>query len=230
LGQSAPESKKWKPLNVFSNGGELPLDSAPFFESMNRPQTTNTSNNQPYPTTFVPSTYSPVSILLSPDPTGSNGLLSQDSFIAKLGAETLRAEFQRRIATGIRQNTIGRVNAFNVRGGTDILNLITGRVPLIEPNYQITVPANPILAATDFALRLGGSIIPVSTIPGSYFDPSINQRQPTTIQQLNNAFRRSTVGRFFNRLVGADKSGSQLFLNNTGGGQKSRLFDNIVYN
>ena len=230
VGQSALESQKWKPLNVFSNGGELPLDSAPFFESINRPPTNNTSNNQPYPTTFVPSTYSPVSILLSPDPTGSNGLLSQDSFIAKLGAETLRAEFQRRIATGIRQNTLGRVNAFNVRGGTDILNLITGRVPLIEPNYQITVPANPILAATDFDLRLGGSIIPVSTIPGSYFDPSINQRQPTTIQQLNNAFRRSTVGRFFNRLVGADKSGSQLFLNNTGGGQKSRLFDNIDYN
>ena len=230
LGQSLPESQKWKPLNVFSNGGELPLDSAEFFDSMNRPQATALYNNQPYPTTFVPSTYSPVSILLSPDPQGTNGLLSQDSFIAKLGAETLRAEFQRRIATGIRQNTIGRINAFNVRGGTDILNLITGRVPLLEPNYQITVPANPILAATDFALRLAGTIIPTSTIPGSYFDPLINQRQPTTIQQLTNAFRRSAVGKFFNRLVGADKSGSQLFLNNTGGGQKSRLFDNIDYN
>jgi hypothetical protein len=230
LGQSLPESQKWKPLNVFSDGGELPLDSAEFFDSMNRPQATTLYNNQPYPTTFVPSTYSPVSILLSPDPQGTNGLLSQDSFIAKLGAETLRAEFQRRIATGIRQNTIGRINAFNVRGGTDILNLVTGRVPLLEPNYQITVPANPILAATDFALRLAGTIIPTSTIPGSYFDPLINQRQPTTIQQLTNAFRRSAVGKFFNRLVGADKSGSQLFLNNTGGGQKSRLFDNIDYN
>jgi len=230
LGQSLPESQKWKPLNVFSNGGELPLDSAEFFDSINRPQATSLYNNQPYPSTFVPSDYSPVSILLSPDPQGTNGLLSQDSFIAKLGAETLRGEFQRRIATGIRQNTTGRINAFNVRGGTDILNLITGRVPLIEPNYQITVPANPILAATDFALRLAGSIIPTSTIPGSYFDPSINQRQPTTIQQLTNAFRRSAVGKFFTRLVGADKSGSQLFLNNTGGGQKSRLFDNIDYN
>jgi hypothetical protein len=91
LGQSLPESQKWKPLNVFSNGGELPLDSAEFFDSMNRPQATALYNNQPYPTTFVPSTYSPVSILLSPDPQGTNGLLSQDSFIAKLGAETLRA-------------------------------------------------------------------------------------------------------------------------------------------
>jgi hypothetical protein len=93
LGQSLLESQKWKPLNVFSNGGELPLDSAEFFDSINRPQATSLYNNQPYPSTFVPSDYSPVSILLSPDPQGTNGLLSQDSFIAKLGAETLRGEY-----------------------------------------------------------------------------------------------------------------------------------------
>jgi hypothetical protein len=81
--QSFPASQKWKPLNVFSNGNQLPLDSAPFFDSLDRPQTTNTSNNQPYPTTFVPSSYSPLSILLSNDPGGSNGLMSQDSFIVK---------------------------------------------------------------------------------------------------------------------------------------------------
>jgi len=74
--QAIPESQKWKPLNVFSNGSQLQLDSAPFFDSLNRPQTTTLANNQPYPTTFVPSSYTPVSILLSPDPGGSNGLLS----------------------------------------------------------------------------------------------------------------------------------------------------------
>ena len=31
-------------------------------------------------------------------------------------------------------------------------------------------------------------------------------------------------------MLGGDKTGSQLFLNNTGGGQKSRLFGNIDYN
>ena len=135
-----------------------------------------------------------------------------------------------RIATGIIQQTTARANLFNVDSGTDILNLVTTRVPLIEPNWTITVPANPILAATDFALRLAGSILPTSTIPGSYWDTSINSGQPTTIQQLQNAFRRSAVGNFFNRLLGADKTGSQLFLNNTGGGQKSRLFGNLKYN
>jgi hypothetical protein len=231
LSQAQPESLRWKTVNAYSNGSESLLDSG---EYITQPDFvvggTRLYNNQPYPTTFLPSIYPAVGILLSRDPIGSNGLLSQDSFIAKLGAQTLRKSFEERIATQIRQNTLGRVNLFNVDSGNDVLNLITGRVPLLEPNWQITVPSNPILAATDFALRLAGSILPVSTIPGSYWDPSINPGQPTTIQQLQNAFRRSAVGNFFNRLLGAPQSGSQLFYNNTGGGQKSRLFANIDFN
>jgi hypothetical protein len=228
--QSFVESQKWKPLNVFSNGNQLPLDSAEFFESLNRPITTNTSNNQPYPTTFQASTYLPVSILLSPDPSGSNGLLSQDSFIARLGAQTLRREFENRIAAQIRQDTLGRANILNVTSGTDIVNILTGVVPIIEPNFTITVTANPILAATNFALRLGGSILPVSPIPGSYFDPNVNPGPQTSIQQMSNAFRRSGVGRFFNRLMGGGDTGSQIMFNNMGAGQRSRLFKNIDYN
>ena len=57
-------------------------------------------------------------------------------------------------------------------------NILSGQVPILEPNWQITVPSNPITAAADFALRLGGSILPVSTIPGSYFDPTINPGRP----------------------------------------------------
>jgi len=228
--QSIPESQKWKPLNVFSNGSEIALDGAEFFGSLNRPVSTNTQNNQPYPTTFVSSTYTPVSILLSPDPGGSNGLLSQDSFIARLGAQTLRREFQDRIASQIRQDTLGRANILNVSSGTDIVNILTGVVPIIEPVYTITVTANPILAATNFALRLGGSILPVSPIPGSYFDPNTTLGQPTTIQQLSNAFRRSGVGKFFNRLMGGGETGSQIMFNNMGAGQRSRLFKNIDFN
>jgi hypothetical protein len=232
IDQALPESQKWKSANPYSNGGQLPLDSAPFFDSKNivASDIIDLYNNQPYPTTFVPSTYSPVSILLNPDPSGSNGLMSQDSFLTRIGAKQLRKDFENRIATQIRLNTLARVNFLNANSGTDVLNMITGIVPLIEPNYQITVPANPIIAATDFALRLAGSYIPVSPIPGSYFDPSINSGQPTTIQQLRNAFRRSQVGNFFSKLLGSPKSGSQLFLNNTGAGQKQRLFGNLNYN
>ena len=230
VGQSLPESQKWKPLNVYSNGGQIQLDSAEFFNSLDKPQTTNNYNNQPYPTTFVPSNYSPLSILLSQDPGGSNGLLSQDSFIAKLGAQTLRHEFEARIAAQIRQDTIDRANILNINSGTDIVNILSGVVPIIEPNYTITVTANPILAAANFALRLGGSILPVSPIPGSYFDPNINPGPQTTIQQMSSAFVRSGVGKFFNRLMGGGDTGSQIMFNNMGAGQRSRLFKNIDYN
>jgi hypothetical protein len=230
VGQSLPESQKWKPLNVFSNGNQVQLDSAEFFGSLNRPLTTNSNNNQPYPTTFVSSNYTPVSILLSPDPSGNNGLLSQDSFIARLGAQTLRREFEQRIAAQIRQDTLGRANILNVSSGTDLVNILTGVVPIIEPVYTITVTANPILAAANFALRLGGSILPVSPIPGSYFDPNVTLGQPTTIQQLGNAFRQSGVGRFVNRLMGGGDTGSQIMFNNMGAGQRSRLFKNIDFN
>jgi len=223
----------WKPLNAFSNGAQALLDGAEFVGQLETPRYgVGVYNNQPY-YTFVPSTYTPVSILLSRDPQGSDGLLSQDSYVVKLGANILRREFETRIAARQRQETVGRINAFNVRSGTDVLGLVTGRVPILEPNYQITVPANPVLAATDFLLRLAGSIIPTSTIPGSYFDPSINSGMPTTIQQLSNAYRRATatgLASTFSRLLGAPKSGSQLFLNNTGGGQKARLFGNLNYN
>ena len=230
VGQSIPESQKWKPLNVFSNGSQLNLDSAEFFDSLQRPTATNKSNNQPYPTTFVYSTYSPISILLSPNPGGSNGLVSQDSFIARLGAQTLRKEFEERIAAQIRQDTLGRANILNVSSGTDVVNILTGVVPIIEPNFTITVTANPILAATNFALRLAGSILPTSPIPGSYFDPNINPGPQTTIQQLTNAFRRSAVGKFVNRLMGGGETGSQIMFNNMGAGQRSRLFKNIDFN
>jgi hypothetical protein len=228
--QSIVQSQKWKPLNVFSNGDQLPLDSAQFFDSLERPLATNTSNNQPYPTTFVYSNYSPISILLSTDPSGNNGLLSQDSFIARLGAQTLRREFEERIASQIRQDTLGRANILNVSSGTDVVNILSGIVPIIEPVFTITVTANPILAATNFALRLGGSILPVSPIPGSYFDQNVTLGQPTTIQQLSNAFRQSGVGRFFNRLMGGGETGSQIMFNNMGAGQRSRLFKNIDLN
>lgn len=232
LDQGISESKNWKKVNPYGNNSQDVLDGAEFIGSLNTVDTNGRIryyDNQPY-FTFVPSTYGPASILLNPDPQGDNGLLSQDSYLAKIGAEFLRKDFEKRIASQIVLNTTARINVFNANSGTDILNMVTGVVPLIEPNYQITVPQNPVLAATDFALRLAGSYIPTSVIPGSYFDPSINPGQPTTIQQLRNAFRRSSVGKFFSKMGGSPKTGSQLFINNTGGGQKSRLFDNLNYN
>jgi len=228
----------WQPLNAYGNGGLQQLDSGQLIETFDTISTPNPNvggarnlyNNQPYPSTFTPSSYSPVSILLSKDPQGNNGLLSSDSFIARLGAYNLKADFEDRVGREIIRNTIGRANILNINGATNLANILTGTVPIIEPNYTITVPSNPILAATDFALRLAGSILPVSEIPGSYWDPNINPPQPTTIQQALLGNPLSTLGKFVNKLLGANKTGSQIFFNNTGQGQKSILFKNINFN
>jgi hypothetical protein len=223
-------------VNAFGNGGLEQYDAGVYITT---PDTISSTlpggvrqlyNNQPYPTTFNPSSYRPLSILLSPDPTGSNGLLSQDSFIARLGAKTLKREFEERIGRAIIRETVGRANFLNVNSSTNLVNILTGRVPLIEPNYQITVPANPISAAADFGLRLGGSLLPFSLIPGSYFDPNINPGQPTTIGQALLGNPLAAVGNFVSNLLGAGKTGSQIFYNNTGAGQKSILWKNINYN
>ena len=223
----------WQPLNAYGNGGLQQLDAGEFivdpdYVTQNNKKTLY--NNQPYPAGVVSSSYSPVSILLNPDPQGDNGLLSQDSFIAQLGAKQLKKDFEDRIGREIIRNTVGRANILNINSSTNLVNILAGRVPLIEPNYTITVPSNPVLAATDFALRLAGSIIPVSTIPGSYFDPNINPPQPTTIQQALLGNPLSALGNFTNKLLGAPKTGSQIFYNNTGQGQKSILFKNINFN
>ena len=225
----------WKSLNAYGDGLTL-IDSAEAFSTLDIMQINQSrqGNAQPYPTTFLASFYSPLSILLTDNPRGSNGSLSQDSFIARLGAKTLRKEFQDRIARQIRRQTLGRANIFNANSGTDILGMVTGTIPLIEPNYQITVPSNPITAAAQLALSLAGSTIPLSLIPGSYFDASINSGQPTTVQQLQSAYLntagQSSILGVASSLLSNPKTGSQIFLENTGAGQKSRLFKNLDYN
>ena len=190
------------------------------------------SEFESYPN-FDSSFYTPISILFNPDPLGSNGLLSSDSYIAKIGAVQLKKLFEERIAVEIYQRTVGRANLGGAASGSNIFGVLTNRIPLIEPNYQITVPANPILAAVDLAVRLSGSYVPFSPIPGSYWDTEIRLGQPTTIQQIQSAFSfvtQSGVGQFFARLLGAPQGGSEKFLRNTGPGQKSVLFKNIDMN
>ena len=226
----------WQPLNAYGPNSLQQLDAGDYITT---PDVISSSipggarqlyNNQPYPTTFNASSYSPLSILLNPDPQGSNGLLSSDSFIARLGAKTLKREFEERIGRAIIRETVGRANFLNINSSTNVVNILTGRVPLIEPNYQITVPENPITAAADFSLRLGGSLLPFSLIPGSYFDPNINPPRPSTIAQSLLANPIAAAGNFVSNLLGAGKTGSQIFYNNTGGGQKSILWKNINFN
>ena len=225
----------WKPLNAYANTDQL-LDSAQFFGSLEILTQNNgrSSNAQPYPN-FNPSSYPTIGIMLNPDPQGSNGLLSSDSYLAKLGATNLKKQIEYNIGREIRRNTVGRANFLNVNGGEDILGFINGRVPLLEPNWNITEGSTIAGAAAGLLNRISGAYAPFSVIPGSYFDPQINSGIPTTGQQLAAAFLgpnlTAGLGRFFARFNSqSNLRGSQLFLENTGGGQKSQLFKNLDYN
>ena len=84
------------------------------------------------PLSFVPSSYSPYQILLQDNPTGDNGSLSQDSFIAQLGSKVLKKEFQERIGRELIQNTVGRINLPNAVGNpVEAIQILQGKRPLV---------------------------------------------------------------------------------------------------
>ena len=184
----------------------------------------------PYLESFVPSAYSPFSILSSTNPTGSDGTLSQDSYLAKIGAKSLNDLFLDRINFEIYQSTVGAVNLNSLTDPFEASLLITGQQPLIYRNWRITVPENPLIAAVDFASRITGSYWPVSFIPGDYFDE--NEYNGNTTTQTSSAL--STINQLTGGLLGPilniKRNPSQIFLANTGNGQRSALFANIYYN
>jgi hypothetical protein len=186
--------------------------------------------HQPYlPTTFVASSYSPYEILLSTNPTGTNGTLSQDSYLARLGATYLNELFQERINRQIFINTVGQVNLESLSDPFEASLIVTGQEPLIYRNWKITSPENPILAAADLITRLGGAYWPVSPIPGDYF--SDNTRNGQT-QQTSNALNvvNQLTGGFLGPILNINRNPSEIFLANTGNGQRSVLFRNLEYN
>jgi|688.fasta_scaffold24642_4 hypothetical protein len=193
------------------------------------------NNNKIYlpywePPTFRPSSYSPYEILLSDNPTGSDGTLSQDSYLARLGAQTLKKLFQDRIDAEIYQNTVGLVNLESLSDPFEASLIVTGQEPLVYKNWRITVPENPLLAAADFLTRLGGAYWPVSPIPGDYFDE--NTANGAQTQQTSTALNviNQLTGGFLGPILNIKRNPSQIFLANTGNGQRSALFANINYN
>jgi hypothetical protein len=191
--------------------------------------TTSHVYHQPYPSTFVPSSYSPYEILFSTNPTGSDGTLSQDSYLAQIGSTQLNSAFQSTIASEIYQNTVGAVNLQGLQDPFEISLILSGQEPLIYRNWRITVPENIVVAAFDFATRLAGAYWPVSPIPGDYFeDNTLNGQTQQTSTALNVA--NQLTGGFLGPILNIKRNPSEIFLVNTGNGQRSALFANLNYN
>jgi hypothetical protein len=196
----------------------------------------NIQNNNklytPYwnPPTFVPSSYSPYQILISPDPAGDSGLLSQDSYLAKLGAQTLKKLFQDRVDADTRRNTQGTLTLDTTSDPFDISLIIAGKEPLRSKNWTITVPTTP-TNESPFIQSLGGAYFPVSPIAGDYFDPVLfNAGSSTQISLALNVPNLTTGGGGLPLTLNITTNPSQNFIDNTGTGQQSALFANIDYN
>jgi hypothetical protein len=178
------------------------------------------------PSIFVPSVYSPYEILTSSNPNGSNGTLSQDSYLAKIGADQLKGYFEDRIAVELEQMTIGSLNLDTLSDPFSASLLATGQQPFFIKNWKITVPENPLLAAVSFANRLSGTYFPVSFIPGDYFDENNPEANVSGGLNILNNVTGGALGGILNKT----RNPSEIFLANTGNGQQSILFGNLNYN
>jgi len=194
---------------------------------------------------FIASTYSPYQILISDDPQGSDGRLTEDSDLMQIGAKLLQRDWVTRTEGNAYQYTVGRANILDaVNDPFKAVAVAAGRIPIIEPNWSISVPDSVIGKGLDFVSRVAGITAPYSWIPGNYFP--LPQRRSF----LNQVQRASYVNQAINsvgRVAGAlglgivqrtveklnlpdNRTSSDIFLANTGQGQSSSLFYNLRFN
>ena len=173
---------------------------------------------------FIASTYNAFNILTFDDPEGNNGLLSQDSELARIAANQLRTEFQFRISEESYQQTLGRINVLDALSDPfDALAIATGREQVVESNWRISVPDNIVGKGLDFISRITGVYSPYSWIPGDYFGE--DQRKSFLNQIVNSAFKNRKENKF-----PENRNASDVFLANTGQGQSNRLFKTLELN
>ena len=222
IGEDQSENSYVKNLYGPEGGYGFPIDIGDVVS----PGLTGSVGKEPY-YTFVASTYNPFSILTSNDPQGNNGSLSQDSALARIAAESLKTEFEYRVAEETYQQTLGRINAIDaVSDPYELLAIATGNRSVIERDWKISVPKNVIAKGLDFISRISGIYSPYSWIPGDYFSA-----QPR--QLLLNQAANAVTGLFDKKgtlKLKTEKTGMETFLDNTGGGQRSRLFKGLAMN
>ena len=169
--------------------------------------------------------YTPESIFLSSQPSG----VSKDSYLAQLGAVELHKLFVERVNVNIEKAT-NFSNVDSIGSPFDVANILAGNQPLVNLDWSITVPESPILAAAEFALRLSGAYVPLSPIPGSYFNENTKGGQQTSQTSKALDVTNNLTGGLLGPILNLRRNPSEIFLANTSMGQKSALFYNLNFN
>jgi outer membrane protein OmpA-like peptidoglycan-associated protein len=175
------------------------------------------------------SSYSLYNVIFQDDPIGSNGPLSSDSYLAKIGATQLKFAFEERVAQEINQATLGVINLDTITDPFTASLLASGQQPFFIRDWKITVPENPLANAVNLANRITGTYFPVSFIPGDYFNensPYVNpQQQNGALNTINNL-----TGGLLSPILNKSRNPSEIFVANSGNGTRSTLFAALNYN
>ena len=173
----------------------------------------------------------------------SNSNYETESELVKFSTNLIKNDPQgpvySRIAQNVEKNTYGRVRILDALNGNTAtaVNIITGREPLIESNYTITVDNTLSIPgqAVDFLRTVSGVQLPFSQIPGDYLSNPRNpiNYRPQASSQLGALFQDVTG--VLGSLIGIQRrpllsrKPSDLLIEHMGGGQKNRLFDLLSY-
>lgn len=171
--------------------------------------------------------------------TGKN--FDNDSKLMKFAVKNIRENKEGPVLARIRQNlitaTLGRVNVIDAINGnlSSAIGIITGREPLIEKNYRITVSNNIVGKGVDFLQTVAGVEVPFSTIPGDYLsNPKNPIENGTQLRNVGDGLVQdvtNVIGNIFN----IDKKRkisirpSDLMIKYMGDGQKQILFNNLSF-
>jgi hypothetical protein len=159
-----------------------------------------------------------------------------ESALLKFAASNIRdnpqGPFYARVQQNLEAATIGRFRLIDALNGNvaTATNIITGKEPLIESNYKITVAKTLPGKVVDFFQTLTGVEFPFTEIPGDYLTNPLNP-----IQYRPEA--STTGGRIFQDLTGTigsligiqrrpkpTRKPSDLFIEYMGSGQKQLLY------
>ena len=173
------------------------------------------------------------------------GIMATDNFdteseLMKFAAQTIKTDPNGPVLSRIQQNlltaTVGKariLDAFNGNTSTAI-NILTGREPLIEKNYKITVAKTLLGKGIDFLETVAGVTAPFSEIPGDYLS---NPANPINVRP-----EASGVGKLWQDVTGvigslvgiqrrpkATRKPSDLMIEYLSDGQKSALYHNLSF-
>ena len=189
-------------------------------------------NGTPY---FLSENHNLVSII-------NNGNYENESELFKFAASYIQDRNQKgpvysRIEQNLLRATLGRVRILDALNGNlaTATNIVTGKEPLVESNYQITVAKSPVGKGIDFLQTVAGIEFPWVEIPGDYLS---NPNNPINVRPVQN----TEFGKIFQDTTGAlgsllgiqrrptrERKPSDLFIEYMGSGQKQTLYDLLSY-